>query len=131
MENRTWQTDYRGRLFIVASSTNVLPYFEQGLIRQPIIEAIREQQHKGNLPTLNTLPQSAVIGYVDIVDCTGEDVDSIWSEGSLEEGNVNWLLKNAYIFDEPQMVGFKAKLNLFEIPDLDPNNLPPAHRVKL
>lgn len=131
VENRTWQTDYRGRLFIVASSSNVLPYFEQGLIRQPIMDAIREQQRKGNLPTLNTLPQSAVIGYVDIVDCTGEDVDSIWSEGSLEEGNVNWLLKNAYIFDEPQMVGFKAKLNLFEIPNFDPDNLPPAHKVEL
>lgn len=131
VENRTWQTDYRGRLFIVASSTNVLPYFEQGLVRQPIVEAIREQQRKGNLTVLSALPQSAVIGYVDLVDCTGEEVESIWSEGSLEEGNVNWLLENAYIFDEPQMVGIKAKLNLFEIEDLDPNNLPPAHKVKL
>ena len=130
VENRTWQTDYRGRLFIVASSSNVLPAFEQGLIRQPIVDAIQREQKKGNLPVLSALPQSAVIGYVDLVDCTGEEVESIWSEGSLEEGNVNWLLENAYIFDEPQMVGIKAKYCLFEIPELDPNNLPPAHKVK-
>ena len=130
VENRTWQTDYRGRLFIVASSSNVLPAFEQGLIRQPIVDAIQREQKKGNLPVLSALPQSAVIGYVDLVDCTGEEVESIWSEGSLEEGNVNWLLENAYIFDEPQMVGIKAKYFLFEIPELDPNNLPPAHKVK-
>lgn len=131
VENRTWQTDYRGRLFIVASSSNVLPDFEQGLIRKPLVEAIQRQQKKGNVPVLSALPQSAVIGYVDLVDCTGEEVESIWSDGSLEDGNVNWILENAYIFDEPQLVGIKAKYFLFEIPDLDPNNLPPAHKVQL
>ena len=131
VDNRTWQTDYRGRLFIVASSSNVLADFEQGHIHQPIVDEIKRQQKKGNVPMLNTFPQSAVIGYVDLVDCTGEEVESIWSYGSLEDGNVNWILENAYIFDEPQMVGIKAKYFLFEIPSLDPNNLPPAHRVKL
>lgn len=130
VENRTWQTDYRGRLFIVASSTNVLADFEQGHIHQSIVDEIQRQQKKGNVPMLNTLPQSAVIGYVDLVDCTGEEVESIWSYGSLEDGNVNWILENAYIFDEPQLVGIKAKYFLFEIPNLDPNNLPPAHKVK-
>lgn len=131
VENRTWQTDYRGRLFIVASSSNVLPQFDQGLIRKPIVEAIKEQQRKNNFPLLGNLPQSAVIGYVDLVECTGDEVDSIWSDGSLEDGNVNWILENAYIFDEPQLVGIKAKYFLFEIPELDPNNLPPAHKVQL
>ena len=88
IENRTWQTDYRGRLFIVASSSNVLPQFDQGLIRKPIVEAIKEQQRKNNFPLLGNLPQSAVIGYVDLVECTGDEVDSIWSDGSLEDGNV-------------------------------------------
>lgn len=131
VENRTWQTDYRGRLFIVASSSNVLADFEQGNIQQPIVDEIQRRQKEGNLPMLNSFPQSAVIGYVDLVDCTGEEVESIWSYGSLEDGNVNWILENAYIFDEPQLVGIKAKYFLFEIPDLDPNHLPPAHRVKL
>jgi hypothetical protein len=131
VDNRTWQTDYRGRLFIVASSSNVLPDFEQGLIRKPLVEAIQRQQKKGNVPVLSALPQSAVIGYVDLVDCTGEEVESIWSDGSLEDGNINWILENAYIFDEQQLVGIKAKYFLFEIPELDPNNLPPAHKVAL
>lgn len=131
VENRTWQTDYRGRLFIVASSSNDLAQFEQGAISSQITEAIRQQQVKGNFPMLNTLQQSAVIGYVDLMDCTGEQIDSLWSAGGITSGNVNWILENAYIFDEPQLVGIKAKLNLFDLPEIDPDNLPSAHKVKL
>ena len=61
---------------------------------------------------------------MDIVDCTGESVDSIWSSGSLCEGNVNWVLQNAHVFEQPLFPGYKAKLHLFEIPELDDNNLP-------
>lgn len=131
VENRSWQTDYRGRLFIVASGSNVYSEMERGLINPKIMEAIREQQQKGNFPTMNTLPQSAVIGYVDLADCTGEQVDSLWSAGGITETNINWILENAYIFDEPQLVGIKAKLNLFDLPEIDPDNLPPAHKVEL
>lgn len=119
IENRTWQTDYRGRIYIVASSTNVNSAFDQKLFAPEIMQAVKEAVENGNIADIHELPQSAVIGYVDIVDCTGEPVDSIWSCGSLREGNVNWVLQNAHVFEQPLLPGFKAKLNLFEIPELD------------
>ncbi len=129
IENRTWETDYRGRLFIVASATNIASKFDSFEWR--IRRAINKHIDAGNFPPLKSLPTSAVIGYVDLEDCDLNPVKSIWSNnGGWEVYNVNWVLKNAYIFDEPQLVGFKAKLNLFEIPELDPDNLPPAHKVE-
>lgn len=119
IENRTWQTDYRGRLYIVASSTNVNSGFDQNMFAPEILKAVEVAVTNGQIADIHTLPQSAVIGYVDIVDCTGEAVDSIWSCGSLAEGNINWKLDNAHVFEQPLLPGFKVKLNLFEIPELD------------
>ena len=39
-----------------------------------------------------------------------------------------WHIEDAYIFDEP-IRGIKGKLNLFETPEIDENNLPPAHKL--
>ncbi len=126
IENRTWQTDYRGRLYIVASSTNVTSLFDNGLVPAEYNRIVAQKQSEGILPDLHSLPQSAVIGYVDLEDCSGDKIDSVWSSGSLREGNINWVLKNAHIFEQPLFPGFKAKLNLFEIPELDEDNLPPT-----
>lgn len=130
LENRSWATDYRGRIFIVASKTNIASQFDS--FPKKIQREINKHLENETFPELETLPTSAVIGYVDLVDCCLEPVKNIWSNnGGWEVYNVNWMLENAYLFDEPQLVGFKAKLNLFEIPELDPDNLPPAHKVKL
>ena len=119
IENRTWQTDYRGRLYIVASSTNVNSGFDQNMFAPEILKAVEVAVTNGQIADIHTLPQSAVIVYVDIVDGRGEAVDSIWSCGSLAEGNINWKLDNAHVFEQPLLPGFKVKLNLFEIPELD------------
>ena len=129
VENRSWSTDYRGRLFIATGKNDNIakeqsnPYFMDFIT--PLIE-------QGKFPQLNSLQKSALIGYVDLEDCSLEHVDSIWSRGSWADGgNVNWIIKNAYIFDEPQFVGMDGKLWLYDIPELDPGNLPPAHKVEL
>ncbi|MCQ2350787.1 MAG: DEAD/DEAH box helicase family protein [Paludibacteraceae bacterium] len=131
VENRTWKTDYRGRLYIVASSTDQLSVFENQEVPQEWLDIITEQQAKGNLPDLKDCPKSAVIGYVDVVDCSCDYVDSVWSGGSIDNGNVNWILKNAHVFKNAQFPGFKAKLNFFEIPELDEDNLPPTMEITL
>lgn len=128
IENRSWTTDYRGRLFIVASATNVSAQLEED---DMLMSMVQKHINSGVLPPLHALQTSAVIGYVDLVDCSLEPSNSFWSIGAWDSHNVNWVIKNAYIFDEPQLVGIKGKLNLFEIPELDPDNLPPAHRVNL
>lgn len=126
IENRRWQTDYRGRLYIVASSKNAASRLEKGEFPAIWRTEIKKLQERGLFPDFSELHQSAVIGYVDIVDCTGEEVDSIWSMGTLQEGNINWILRNAHTFEHTLFPGFEAKLNLFEIPELDEDNLPPT-----
>lgn len=123
IENRTWQTDYRGRLYIVASRKNATSRLEKGEFPAIWRTAIKDLQERGLFPDCFGLPQSAVIGYVDLVDCTGEKVDSIWSMGTLQEGNINWILQNAHTFEQPLFPGFEAKLGLFEIPELDEDNV--------
>ncbi len=81
IENRTWQTDYHGRLYIVASRKNATSRLEKGEFPAIWRTAIKDLQERGLFPDCFDLPQSAVIGYVDLVDCTGEKVDSIWSMG--------------------------------------------------
>ena len=126
IENRTWQTDYRGRLYIVASRKNAARRLENGEFPAIWRTAINELQERGLFPDYSELPQSAVIGYVDVIDCTGEKVDSIWSMGTHQEGNINWILRNAHTFEQPLFPGFEAKLGLFEITELDEDNLPPT-----
>lgn len=128
VENRTWKTDYRGRLYIVASSTTMMNAFDGGYVEPAILDMISVAQEEGILPDLHTLPVSALIGYVDLVDCTGEAIDSIWSGGSLKEGNINFRVANAHEFATPLFPGMKAKLGFFEIPELDEENLPPVKK---
>lgn len=121
IENRTWQTDYRGRLYIVASSSNQNQLVDDNLLKPELMSQIQKAQADGIIPDVHALPQSAVLGYVDLADCTGETVESPWSAGTLREGNINWVLKDAHRFEVPKLPGYKAKLNLFEVSELDEN----------
>lgn len=123
VENRTWKTKYRGKLLIHASSykcpkdfANRLP-LEMGNI-------LYNDNTYGSLD-FNDFPSSAIIGYVDLVDCVEGEYDSIWAEDDC----VKFVFENAYMFDEP-ITGVKGKLNIFDY-DMDENNLPPAHKVEL
>lgn len=123
VENRTWKTNYRGKLLIHSSSykcpkgvANMLP-LEMGntLINEDVY---------GNID-LENLPSSVIIGYVDLTDCVEGDYDSIWAEGEC----IKFVLENAYMFDEP-ITGVKGKLNIFDY-DIDESQLPSAHKSEL
>ena len=122
IENRSWDTPYRGKLLIHASSRK---YSEKDLYRIPyeLRNALQNGITTGTYP-LDEVPYSAIIGYVTLADCI-EGHDSIWAE----DGCYNWVLKDAYIFDTP-ILGIKGKLNLYDVPELDENNLPPAHKAE-
>lgn len=126
VENRTWKPTHMGRVLIVASSKKV-PKSLRDQLPPTWFAEIFNNEVAGNIPYMEDMLTSAVIGYVDIVEVS-EDNDFFWGGGP---GCYKWLLENAYIFDEPQMVGIKAKLNFFDIPEIDENNLPPAHKVQL
>lgn len=129
VENRTWNTEYRGRFLIHASSRKVPKNFIQTLPME-MFESIDNEQILGNMPVnLSELPTSAIIGYADIVDVIppGELTGSPWDGG---EDQYRWVIDNAHIFDEP-ITDVKGKLHFFDYPEIDENNLPPADKDTL
>lgn len=124
VENRTWDTPYRGKFLIHASSKRVPKDFEYGLPMEWGNEIINHIFF-GNLPKLQDLPTSAIIGYVELEGIVN-DSESIWASPEL----LHWKLKNAYVFDTP-ITDVKGKLNLFDYPEIDENHLPPAHKVEI
>ena len=118
VENRTWRTHFRGRIYIHSSSKGV-PDFQ-----------FNQQQHNA-LSIVDTdnmdLPYSAIIGEVDIVDCVINH-DSIWAEHMtthehddtelkiLDKGQKyiwNWVLANPVLYNKP-ILNVKGKLSFWE-----------------
>jgi hypothetical protein len=122
IENRTWRTKFRGRIYIHASAKSA----------GNIMDLLNEKQLI-NLPNYIFLsenyPLSAIIGEVDIVDCVINH-SSIWAEkteiiGKTIENEIlyngkpiyNWVLANAKLYDKP-ILNVKGKLS-FYFPDND------------
>ena len=93
VENRTWRTNFRGRILIHASAKRI-----SGI---DYTFAQRVEILKGS--SLEYVPVSAIIGSVEIVDCvhsysTGKETifpyKSIWAEKNVW----NWVLRNPVLF---------------------------------
>jgi hypothetical protein len=90
IENRSWQTRYRGRLLIHASA-----------------------QWDSEGPPLDIFinpPCSAIIGLVEVADCI-QNSPSPWAE----EGLWHWVLKNPVMFEKP-IRNIKGNLSLWGFP---------------
>lgn len=124
VENRTWKPQENpGRILIHASKKLTI-----GMLQDMPLEwkaAIDNQFIFGNLPAVKEFPYGAIIGYATI-DRIETETDSVWD--SKEEG-YKWILKDAYLFDEP-ITGVKGKLHLFDY-EMDEKNLPSAHKAQL
>ncbi|QDP86052.1 ASCH domain-containing protein [Chryseobacterium sp. SNU WT5] len=116
IENRTWKTNFRGRIYIHASGTKVLNGLrvlteEQYVIAQKIFL-------ENGFDKFSDLPVSAIIGEVEIVDCVINH-SSIWAEETeLPEqlGNQciwNWVLANPILYKNP-ILNVKGKLSFWE-----------------
>ena len=131
IENRTWKTNFRGRIYIHASVKGVSD-FQFSLAQTIALNDIYTEDFQ--------FMKSAIIGEVDIVDCVINH-ESIWAEKSLikpkiedykddEGGNMelfkfnleiynnskpifNWVLANAVLYNEP-ILNVKGKLSLWE-----------------
>lgn len=130
IENRTWPTKFRGRVYI-HSSQKPVPFngMENGMnfTQDQLRDVFKLCPVKdGRYPDImNKYPISAIIGEVDIVDCVlGHE--SIWAEhkaivnrkiaGYIQEIEVpvfNWVLGNAVIYDQP-ILNIKGALSLWE-----------------
>lgn len=72
----------------------------------------------------STLVKSAIIGYVDVVDII-DNSDSLWAQYAPEGEKplLHYILRNARLFKEP-ILGIKGRLGVWDIPEIDENNLP-------
>lgn len=127
VENRTWKPAVNpGRILIHASSKKVTRSVYAG-VPEDIVSFIENEISFGNFPELDTLPTSAIIGYVTVTGFEEDEVDSVWAAPA---GTIKWKLEDAWLFDKP-ILNVKGKLNLFDYDEIDENNLPPAHQVEL
>lgn len=129
IENRTWKTNFRGRVYIHASAKiafvgsyreNLPHRFWIDLSESERSSLINSFQHRGS-----------IIGEVDIIDCVINH-SSIWAEKTegITDTNTkefipykknkpiyNWVLENAVLFPEP-ILDVKGKLSFWDYPNI-------------
>lgn len=74
----------------------------------------------GLVPEWEEMPLGFIIGYADVVDFV-EESDSDWASTG-EGAKWKWVIENARLFKEP--IPYKGKQGLFDVPEIDENNLP-------
>lgn len=120
VENRTWATKYRGRVYIHASAKSVGQYFSEGVFTADQLNYLIQSK---KIDLIEKVQLSAIIGHVDIVDCV-VNYPSIWAEksetGLLDEPTneygkptYNWILRNPCLFDKP-ILNVKGKLSFWD-----------------
>lgn len=116
IENRTWKTHFRGRIYIHASSNT------KGFLALLNKQQVEDLRQKTDLEFEFTT--SEIIGEVDIIDCVINH-PSVWAERTtihIENGKMysnekptyNWVLANAKLYDKPIM-NVKGKLSFWEL----------------
>ncbi len=103
IENRTWPTAFRGRIYIHASKSFDYDGFNW---------LCRNYQLIGHLDpevwaALALYPPQGIVGEVDIVDCITQS-DNPWFTGKF-----GWVLSHPVAYDQP--IPYKGKLGLFEV----------------
>lgn len=103
IENRTWNTNFRGRILIHASSNK-----KEGWCLNDIQRFCLKQSGSVLYNTaLETLPFGAIIGSIEVIDCV-QNHPSIWAE----KGVYHWVLANPVLFEKP-IENVKGKLGLW------------------
>lgn len=105
IENRSWKTDFRGRIYIHACGKRMgkLKYHlteeQRAVINTETVEMYLSNQKQ---------MYSSIIGYVDLVDVV-ENHPSVWAI----PGHYHWVLANPVMFDSP-VIDVKGKLSLWD-----------------
>jgi hypothetical protein len=114
VENRTWKTNFRGRVLIHASISKKENWYSLSVPQLKSLKNTRVEDFK-----VSEFPHGAIIGSVEIVDC---DINhpSIWAKKSTiaySFENIppiyNWILANPVLFDKP-IENVKGKLSFWE-----------------
>ena len=114
IENRSWKTNFRGRIYIHASQKSA------GKMSQILTNEQYYYVKESGWKNGTYKPLSAIIGEVDIVDCVINH-ESIWAEKvEMPAGHYmgeklihNWVLANPVSYDTP-ILNVKGKLSFWE-----------------
>lgn len=125
IENRPWGLkNFPQRVLIHTGKKKMLESFDkQPLLYQLIIE---NAEHLGIVPLIEDMPTGAIIGVVDIVGCSVNDVEfSDWAGFSddPEHPVYNLHLANARLFKDP-ILDVKGKQGIFEYAEINEDNMP-------
>ena len=111
IENRTWKTNFRGRIYIHA------PLKDER--SNPLLISIERLINVGKMGLFpkwvkawEKFEHSAIIGSVEIVNCL-EGHYSIWADKECW----NWVLKDPVLFEKP-ILNVKGKLSFWEYEDM-------------
>lgn len=120
IENRTWKTNFRGKIYIHASGTPVVKTGKTWTIYTKEQHDFLHQKYD-SLVLSSEFETSRIIGEVEIIDCVINHA-SIWAEKSLypQDGEgyqqkpiYNWVLANAVLY-EKSILNVKGKLSFWE-----------------
>lgn len=107
IENRTWKTNYRGRVLIHASSIPVKMINPNNVFTKEQWNSLSDGIQKEIICGKDYV-NSAIIGSVEIVDCVVNH-SSIWAE----KGVYNWVLANPILYSKP-IENVKGKLSFWD-----------------
>ena len=125
IENRTWKTHFRGKIYIHASAKSagdMMRLFTNKQLNKVVWDLENYKTFESNLP------YSAIIGEVEIIDCVINH-PSIWAEKTfMYEGDdtgekpigkpiYNWVLANPILYEKP-ILNLKGKLSFWEFKNL-------------
>lgn len=108
IENRTWRTNFRGRVLIHAACSHGRKFSVN----------LTDAQTKAAFATIakdtmsGSLSFGAIIGSVKIIDCV-QNHPSIWAE----KGVYNWVLANPIFYERP-IENVKGKLSFWDYPGI-------------
>jgi hypothetical protein len=105
VENRTWKTDYRGKLLIHSSKSKKDLRENEDYIARNILTQEEYDSLSKNI-NAQTVCRSfgKIIGEIELVDC-------VQNYQKKEEGVWHWVLKNPIIYD--RFIEAKGKLSLW------------------
>jgi len=103
IENRSWITHTRGTVAIHASKTMSRPFYEAAR------SEIKRLAPRSKMPPYEAMSRSAIIGLVDIVDCTAKR-QSKWHD----RGQYGFVLAKPHALRRP--IPCDGWLNFWEVP---------------
>lgn len=120
VENRKWALKTLPLRVLIHAGARRQPITDKNM-PYPFYWHIENYQKMGLLPPLEKTPVSAIIGVATITACETNS-QSLWAARG-PGAEYQWVMTDVQMFKKP-ILNVKGKLGIFDIPEIDENNLP-------